>query len=111
MNATATDNPKGARKRRGGGRKGLLAAIVLATALVTVGVVALLVNIFQHKQEAQDTNFAVVQLDDPARACAREIDAGRDPVRAELTLEVGDDDQPELTLHTRWDPAPARAFK
>ena len=64
MNATATDNPKGARKRRGGGRKGLLAAIVLATALVTVGVVALLVNIFQHKQEAQDTNFAVVQLDE-----------------------------------------------
>ena len=64
MNATASDNPKGARKRRGGGRKGLLAAIVLATALVTVGVVALLVNIFQHKQEAQDTNFAVVQLDE-----------------------------------------------
>lgn len=52
-----------------------------------------------------------VQLDDPARACARELQSGRTPAPAEMTLEVGDDDQPELTVLTRWDPAPARAFE
>ncbi|HMI92124.1 MAG TPA: DEAD/DEAH box helicase, partial [Polyangiales bacterium] len=52
-----------------------------------------------------------VQLDDPARACARELEAGRSPAPAELTLEIGDEEQPELTLLTRWDPAPGRDFK
>ncbi len=52
-----------------------------------------------------------VQLDDLARACARELQSGRTPAPAEMTLEVGDDDQPELTVLTRWDPAPARAFE
>jgi superfamily II DNA or RNA helicase len=52
-----------------------------------------------------------VELDDSARACARELALGRAPAPAELTLEVGDDDQPELTVHTLWDPAPAREFE
>jgi SWI/SNF-related matrix-associated actin-dependent regulator of chromatin subfamily A-like protein 1 len=51
------------------------------------------------------------ELDDPARACARELELGHTPAPAELTLEVGDDDQPELTVLTRWDPAPAREFE
>jgi SWI/SNF-related matrix-associated actin-dependent regulator of chromatin subfamily A-like protein 1 len=52
-----------------------------------------------------------VELDDSARACARELALGRAPAPAELTLEVGDDDQPELTVHTLWDPALAREFE
>lgn len=63
MNATSTTQ-----KEPGPGRPkariGLLAALVLATALATVGVVALLMNILQHKEEAKDTNFAVVKLDE-----------------------------------------------
>jgi superfamily II DNA or RNA helicase len=51
------------------------------------------------------------ELDDLARACARDLDRGRQPAPAELTLEVGDSGEPELTLATIWDPAPAREFK
>lgn len=63
MNATSstTKDPRSGRPRA---RVGLLAALVLATALATVGVVALLMNIFEHKEEAKDTNFAVVTLDE-----------------------------------------------
>jgi SWI/SNF-related matrix-associated actin-dependent regulator 1 of chromatin subfamily A len=52
-----------------------------------------------------------VQLDDLARLCARELSAGRSPAPAELALEVDEDGEPELTLFTVWDPAPARDFK
>src|SRR5215210_4215805 len=52
-----------------------------------------------------------VELDDVARACARELDAGGSPASAELELETADDGEPELTLATRWDPAPAREFR
>jgi SWI/SNF-related matrix-associated actin-dependent regulator of chromatin subfamily A-like protein 1 len=52
-----------------------------------------------------------VQLDDLARFCARELRAGRQPAGAELTLEIGEDGEPALTLQTRWDPAPARDYK
>jgi SWI/SNF-related matrix-associated actin-dependent regulator of chromatin subfamily A-like protein 1 len=51
------------------------------------------------------------QLDDLARATARDLRTGRAPAPAELTLEMGDEGEPELTLQTRWDPAPARDFK
>jgi SWI/SNF-related matrix-associated actin-dependent regulator 1 of chromatin subfamily A len=51
------------------------------------------------------------QLDDLARVCARELRAGRTPPSAELTLEIGDDSEPNVTLYTLWDPVPARAFK
>jgi hypothetical protein len=51
------------------------------------------------------------ELDDVARACARDLRAGRTPAPAELTLEVGDSGEPELTVATIWDPAPARDFK
>ena len=54
-----TIDPRG---RRPGARALMLAA---ATALVvTVGVVALLVNIFERKQEARNPFYPVVQLDD-----------------------------------------------
>ena len=57
-----------------------------------------------------------VRLDDLARACARELRAGRRAgAGAELTLEIGDDGEPELALYTRLGPrararlqAPAR---
>jgi SWI/SNF-related matrix-associated actin-dependent regulator 1 of chromatin subfamily A len=52
-----------------------------------------------------------VQLDDLALGCARDLRAGRDPAGAELTLEIGDDGEPALTLRTLWDPEPARAYK
>jgi len=47
-------------------------------------------------------------LDTLARGCVREIQEGRDPAGAELTLEVGDDGEPVLRLATIWDHAPAR---
>ncbi|MGH2823422.1 MAG: SNF2-related protein, partial [Thermoleophilaceae bacterium] len=52
-----------------------------------------------------------LQLDDLARYCARELRAGREPAAAELTLEIGEDGEPALTLQTYWDPAPARDYK
>ncbi|MCH8614160.1 ammonia-forming cytochrome c nitrite reductase subunit c552 [Arsenicicoccus dermatophilus] len=65
MSTSTTKQGTGSSGAPWGGRKGLLlGAIVLATALVTIGVVALLLNIFQHKQEAKQTSFAVTQLDD-----------------------------------------------
>jgi SWI/SNF-related matrix-associated actin-dependent regulator of chromatin subfamily A-like protein 1 len=52
-----------------------------------------------------------LQLDDLARACVRELAAGGRPAPAELALEIGDDGEPELTLWSGWDPAPAGDFK
>jgi len=51
------------------------------------------------------------QLDDAARWCMDELEAGRAPAPAGLTLEIGDAGEPELNLVTVWDPAPARDFK
>ena len=45
-------------------RTGRLVLGALLTALLTVGILALLVNIFDRKQEARDTSFRVVELDD-----------------------------------------------
>jgi nitrite reductase (cytochrome c-552) len=42
----------------------LLTAIVAITALVTLGIVALLVNIFERKQEARNPFYRVVELND-----------------------------------------------
>jgi SWI/SNF-related matrix-associated actin-dependent regulator of chromatin subfamily A-like protein 1 len=52
-----------------------------------------------------------LQLDDLARYCARELRAGREPAGAELTLEIGEDGEPALTLRTWWDPEPERDYK
>jgi hypothetical protein len=52
-----------------------------------------------------------LQLDDLARASARELRAGESPPPAELELGIGDDGEPEVVLFSGWDPAPARAFK
>ncbi|MGH2846445.1 MAG: DEAD/DEAH box helicase [Thermoleophilaceae bacterium] len=51
------------------------------------------------------------RLDDLALACARELVAGRQPAPAELSLEIGDDGEPELTVFTGWDAGPGRDFK
>jgi superfamily II DNA or RNA helicase len=50
-------------------------------------------------------------LDDPARRCAEELQAGRTPPGAELALEVGDDGEPQFVVATIWDSGPAQAFK
>jgi SWI/SNF-related matrix-associated actin-dependent regulator 1 of chromatin subfamily A len=52
-----------------------------------------------------------VHLDDLARACARELEEGRSPAPAELSLEVGDHGEPDITLFTLWDPGYARDFR
>ena len=55
------DSPE-PRRRWSGTRALVMAAVV--SALVTLGVVALLVNIFEHKQEARNPFFRVVELTD-----------------------------------------------
>ena len=45
-------------------RTGRLVLGALLTVLLTVGTLALLVNIFDRKQESRDTSFRVVELDD-----------------------------------------------
>jgi SWI/SNF-related matrix-associated actin-dependent regulator 1 of chromatin subfamily A len=52
-----------------------------------------------------------VHLDDLARACARELEEGHSPAPAELSLEVGDHGEPDVTLFTLWDPGYAREFR
>ena len=51
------------------------------------------------------------QLDDLAKASARELELGGTPDAAELTLEIGDDGEPELTVYSGWDQAPADDFR
>ena len=50
-------------------------------------------------------------LDSLAIGCVREIREGVEPAGAELSVEVGEDGEPTLTLATIWDHAPARDFK
>jgi len=50
-------------------------------------------------------------MDSLARTCVRELEEGRQPPAAELTVEVGEDGEPVLRLATVWDHSAARAFK
>ena len=60
--ATTSDaKPSDAKPKR---RTGRLVLGALLTMLLTVGVLALLVNIFERKEESRDTSFRVVELDD-----------------------------------------------
>ena len=63
MNTPAT-NPGGGNSRR------LFLAVVILAAIATVAVTALLINIFERKQEARNPFYRVVELndtiDDPA---------------------------------------------
>jgi SWI/SNF-related matrix-associated actin-dependent regulator 1 of chromatin subfamily A len=52
-----------------------------------------------------------VDLDTLARGCVRELEEGRHPPAAELTVEVGEDGEPVLRLTTVWDHSAAREFK
>ncbi|MEA2401092.1 MAG: SWI/SNF-related matrix-associated actin-dependent regulator of chromatin subfamily A-like protein 1 [Thermoleophilaceae bacterium] len=52
-----------------------------------------------------------VHLDDLARTCARELEAGQSPAPAELGLEIGDHGEPDVTLFTLWDPGYAQEFR
>ncbi|MEW4529588.1 ammonia-forming cytochrome c nitrite reductase subunit c552 [Maioricimonas sp. JC845] len=49
---------------RTGGQRTLLAAVVIGTAVVTIGVAALLVSIFEHKQEARRPFVRLVEVDE-----------------------------------------------
>ena len=51
------------------------------------------------------------ELDDLARACARDLVRGRTPAGAELSFETDYDGEPQFVLTTRWNPEPGRAFK
>jgi superfamily II DNA or RNA helicase len=66
---------------------------------------------FAPESAAQLRRLRGIELDLLAQASKRDIDEGRDPAPAELALEIGDDGEPELTVYTRWDPAPARSFR
>ena len=66
---------------------------------------------FDAETAAQLRRLEGAELDDLAAPCARELEAGRVPAAAELTLEIGDSGEPELCLFSIWDPAPARDFK
>ena len=52
-----------------------------------------------------------LRLDDLARMCARELSDGSTPPPAELTVQMGDDGEPHLTLFHVWDRTPATDFK
>jgi superfamily II DNA or RNA helicase len=52
-----------------------------------------------------------VEMDDLARACARELVRGRMPAGAELSFETDSEGEPQFVLITRWDPRPAQDFK
>ena len=47
-------------------------------------------------------------LDDPARACVRQIRDGASPAPAELAFDTDDDGEPQFVLYTVWDPQPVR---
>jgi SWI/SNF-related matrix-associated actin-dependent regulator of chromatin subfamily A-like protein 1 len=66
---------------------------------------------FDARSARQLMGLEGVQLDDLALAAARDLTDGRTPPAAELTLEVGDDGEPEMTLFSGWDPEPARDFR
>ena len=61
---TPANNPQGGSSRR------LFLAVVILAAIATVAVTALLINIFERKQEAKNPFYRVVELndtiDDPA---------------------------------------------
>jgi len=52
-----------------------------------------------------------VELDDLARACIADLRDGRTPTPAALSTGIDDDGEPELTVITRWNPAPAHDFR
>jgi SWI/SNF-related matrix-associated actin-dependent regulator 1 of chromatin subfamily A len=66
---------------------------------------------FDAETAGRLTRLEGVELDDLAAPCARELQSGRKPAPAELTLEISDSGEPELCLFSIWDPAPARHFK
>ncbi len=57
------------------------------------------------------TQLEGTDLDSLAIGCVREIREGVEPAGAELSVEVGEDGEPTMTLATIWDHAPARDFK
>lgn len=60
----STQPTEGPKPRSGRRIVGLLVALVVITALISFGIAGLLVDVFQHKQEAQNPFFRVVELDD-----------------------------------------------
>ncbi|MEA2329914.1 MAG: SWI/SNF-related matrix-associated actin-dependent regulator of chromatin subfamily A-like protein 1 [Thermoleophilaceae bacterium] len=52
-----------------------------------------------------------LNLDDLARTCARELSEGLEPAPAELSVEIGEHGEPDVTLYTLWDARHAQAFR
>jgi SWI/SNF-related matrix-associated actin-dependent regulator 1 of chromatin subfamily A len=52
-----------------------------------------------------------LRLDDLALACARSLREGETPPAAELTIQLGEDGEPQFTVFHIWDRAPATAFR
>ena len=52
-----------------------------------------------------------LRLDDLALACARSLREGRSPAPAELTVQIGDEGEPQFTVFHVWDRAPVVAFR
>ncbi|HEX2161789.1 MAG TPA: DEAD/DEAH box helicase [Thermoleophilaceae bacterium] len=66
---------------------------------------------FDAEAAARLAQLDGARIDDLAKACIRDLAAGRTPPPAELGVEIGEDGEPELTLYTVWDPAVARDYK
>jgi SWI/SNF-related matrix-associated actin-dependent regulator of chromatin subfamily A-like protein 1 len=52
-----------------------------------------------------------LRLDDLATTCARSLRLGEQPAPAELTIQMGEDGEPQFTLFHIWDRAPAIDFR
>ena len=77
-----------------------LLLVVLITVVITVGITALLVNIFERKQEARNPFYKVVELDDNTAEHLREyIPWAREEYVRVWGVEMG----PEDLLFPDWD--------
>src|SRR5680860_477176 len=66
---------------------------------------------FDDETAARLRELDGARIDDLAKACMRQLAAGRVPAPAELGVEIGEDGEPELALFTVWDPSVARDYK
>ena len=66
---------------------------------------------FSEENAALLQQLEGLRLDDLATACARSLRTGHPPPPAEMTLQIGEDGEPHLTVFHTWDRAPATAFR
>ncbi|MBA3298619.1 MAG: DEAD/DEAH box helicase [Thermoleophilaceae bacterium] len=66
---------------------------------------------FSPENAAELRGLEGADFDDLARASVQELVRGHRPAPARLSLESDLDGEPQLAISTRWDPAPAQAFR